>query len=133
VANDYPEEREALEAAMKRMLSRTGEQAKPTSSELARSIGMPLWKLNERYRDLNRAFQVEVKRGWSGDAVRASPDRRRLLDLEKKYADSRGRVVELEGLLEAYALAIEELRLQLGSGNSDAEVIPISVRRITPS
>lgn len=111
-APNYQDERAIIRAMSAELLARSVGQKRPTVIELTRVTSLPRWKLTHRHRDLNDEFQrlAEEKWGVSAPASRKLADD--LLEFRAKHERALLRILELEQLVDTYAVVIEELRIQ---------------------
>ncbi|MDY7528129.1 MULTISPECIES: hypothetical protein [unclassified Cryobacterium] len=112
MTKEHADERAAIVEASARLLDRSPTEARPTIVELLRNVEIPRWKLTHRHRDLNDGFLAAVERKWGSDSPSAAAGIVKLAALQAKYQLANERLVELEALIDVYAVALEELRRQ---------------------
>jgi hypothetical protein len=109
---DHSDERQRIEIEIDKLLQRPVSEYRPTTLELAHRLGLQRWVLTQRHSELNRSFQVAIRKKWGTEGRGSQLAHLGVKGGEADLAKARARIVELEELVSVYASVIEELRLQ---------------------
>lgn len=107
---DHTAERAGIVRAAEKLIADAANP--PTVADLMRAAGVQRWILTHRHPDLMRAFQADVIRKWGDPSLQSNKTEVALKALQHKYTRLRDRAAELDRLVETYALALEELRVE---------------------